>query len=140
MVLFLRSLACVIDYSLYWALCFAYVYRFGNETGDGYQVNGYGHVSLLFSAWLVWFPLSEFWFGKTFGKWTCDLRVVNVNGGPVSVGQSCLRRLLDPIDLGGLFGLVAFIVAKTNPLNQRVGDLVAKTRVIEESVSPHLAA
>jgi uncharacterized RDD family membrane protein YckC len=137
--LLLRSLASVIDYAVYGALCFAYVYRFGTQTDDGYQVNGCGHLFLLFSAWAVWFPLPEFWFGKTFGKWACDLRVVNLSDGPISLGQAFARRLLDPVDLGGFFGLVAFIVAKTNPLNQRVGDLVAKTRVIEEPISQPVA-
>jgi uncharacterized RDD family membrane protein YckC len=48
----------------------------------------------------------------------------------VSAGQAFLRRLFDPIDLLFSLGVVALVVAGTNPQWQRVGDLVGKTRVI----------
>ena len=77
------------------------------------------------------FPLAEALWGRTFGKWACDLRVVALNGHPVATGQAFGRRVLDPVDLLVFFGLVAFIVSKTNPLSQRLGDLVARTRVVD---------
>lgn len=63
-----------------------------------------------------------------------DLRVADLRGHPASAGQAFLRRLLDPIDLGTCFGVVGFIVAKTNPKAQRLGDLVAKMIVIERDL------
>lgn len=69
----------------------------------------------------------------TFGKWAVGLKVTGMKGGSVTFGQAFVRRLLDPIDLGTCFGVVAFIVAKTSPRNQRLGDLIAKTVVSEAS-------
>jgi len=59
--------------------------------------------------------------------------VVGLNNQAVTMEQAFMRRMLDPVDLLSFFGLVAYIVAKTNPLGQRLGDLVAKTRVVEEA-------
>ena len=44
--------------------------------------------------------------------------------------QSFLRHLLDPIDMS-LFGLVGIIIIKNSPESQRLGDLLAKTKVIK---------
>jgi uncharacterized RDD family membrane protein YckC len=128
----LRSIAVAIDYGIYLAIFYAYVRHFGSPTDTGYRVQGCGHFLLLVGLWGLWLPLPEVVFGRTFGKWACDLRVVNLNGGAITMGQAFLRRMLDPVDFFSFFGLVGFIVAKTNPLNQRVGDLIAKTRVIAE--------
>jgi uncharacterized RDD family membrane protein YckC len=130
---FLRALATVIDFAFCGGFFFAYARYFGVETNDGYQVSGCGHVLALIAAWVAFFPLSEGIWGRTLGKWTCDLRVVDLNNRPVTMGQAATRRLLDPIDLFAFFGLVAYIAAKTTPLHQRLGDLVAKTQVVEES-------
>ncbi len=128
----MRSIAIILDYGIYGAICFAYIRYFGSPTDEGYQVQGCGHISVLAAAWVVWLPVAEAIFGRTVGKWACDLRVVNLNGGAITMGQAFLRHVLDPVDLFSFFGLVGYIVARTNPLNQRVGDLVARTRVIKE--------
>jgi uncharacterized RDD family membrane protein YckC len=128
----LRVIAATLDYVIYFAIFFAYARYFGSPTDNGYQVQGCGHISVLAAAWVVWLPIAEAVFGRTFGKWACDLRVVNLNGGAITMGQAFLRHVLDPVDLFSFFGFVGYIVARTNPLNQRVGDLIAKTRVIAE--------
>jgi uncharacterized RDD family membrane protein YckC len=128
----LRAIAAALDYTIYGLIYFGYLRYFGSPTDEGYQVEGCGHLLALAGVWALWLPLPEAVFGRTFGKWACDLRVVSMNGGTVTAGQAFLRRLLDPVDLFFFFGLVGYIVAKTNPLNQRIGDLVAKSRVIAE--------
>jgi uncharacterized RDD family membrane protein YckC len=129
---FRRAVATIVDYGIFFAFTFAYVYQFGSETSEGYQVQGCGHFLALLFAWIVWLPLPEALFGRTLGKWGFDLRVMAADGRRASTSQSFLRRLLDPIDLLLFFGLVGYVVAKTNALHQRVGDLVAKTRVVDE--------
>jgi uncharacterized RDD family membrane protein YckC len=136
----LRAGATVGDYAVYWAFFFAYVRYFGAETEDGFRVSGCGHGLALVAAWVVLMPLPEAFWGRTFGKWACGLRVVGVDNRPVTIGQAFARRLLDPVDLLAFFGLVAYIVAKTNPLSQRLGDLVAKTRVVDEAEIASVAA
>jgi len=129
-----RSSAALIDYLIYFAFCTLYIYHFGSETGEGYQVQGCGHATVLLTVWIVCFPLPEAVFGRTLGKWGLDLRVLGIDGRRATAGQAFLRRAFDPIDLLPFFGIVAYIVAKTNAQHQRLGDLVAKTRV--DSVRP----
>lgn len=136
----LRLTAAVIDYTIYGVFFFAYVRYFGSPTADGYQVSGCGYNLGLVTAWVLWLPLPEAVLGRTFGKWACDLRVVDLSGLKITAGQAFLRRLLDPIDFFTFFGLVGFIVAKATPLNQRVGDLVAKTRVVADAQTDSGAA
>jgi uncharacterized RDD family membrane protein YckC len=124
----------VLDYTMIWVLTFAYTRYFGTPTEEGgYHVQGCVHVFALFAIWALALPIPEGVAGRTFGKWACSLRVTNLSGRSVTLGQAFMRRFLDPIDLMVAFGLVAFIVAKTNPLSQRLGDLVAKTLVVEDS-------
>jgi uncharacterized RDD family membrane protein YckC len=126
-----RALACAIDYGIFFAVCFAYIRIFGFETESGYQVQGCAHTLPLAVLWFALFPLPEAVFGRTLGKWGTDFRVVTLTNGPINIGQAIVRRLFDSIDLS-FFGLVGYLVAKSNPLNQRVGDLVAKTRVVPD--------
>jgi len=126
----LRTIAAAIDYAIVFALTFAYFRYFGTPTDEGYVLHGCTHLFAIPAMWVVLIPLPEGLFGRTFGKWACDLSVVDLYGRPITSEQAFLRRLLDPIDLLSMFGLVGFFVAKSNPLNQRLGDLVAKSRVI----------
>jgi uncharacterized RDD family membrane protein YckC len=128
----LRVTACAIDYATFFAFFFVYARCFGTKTDEGYTVSGCGHVLAMIAAWIVCFPLSETRFGRTLGKWGCDLRVISVNGEPLTMGQAFVRHLFDLFDLFFFFGLVGYFVASSNPMRQRVGDLVAKTRVIED--------
>ena len=56
------------------------------------------------------------------------VKVVRKNYSDGGVGASIVRHLFDIVDS---FFLVGIIVAATNPLRQRVGDLVAGTIVIK---------
>lgn len=87
------------------------------------------------------------WSGRTPGKWAMGLRVIQENGQPLSWWASALRNLLRvadtlPLlfvfqeDLGGLCllpiygpGMVAMFCT---PRLQRLGDLAARTVVIQE--------
>jgi uncharacterized RDD family membrane protein YckC len=128
----LRAAATLLDYGVLSALLFAYIRYFGEPLDDGgYQTSGCGHLLVVMVMWVAWLPLPEAVSGRTFGKWVCELRVVDAGGGRAALRQVLIRRLLDPLDLS-LFGLVGYVVAKNTPLAQRVGDLAAKTRVIQD--------
>lgn len=121
--------AWVVDHGIFFSLYYAYLAHFGTETEVGYEVSGCGAVWPVVGAWFLWFPLAEALFGQSFGKWSFGLRVIAVDGARITFGSAVIRRLLDPIDFT-LFGFVAFLVARNTPLQQRVGDLVAKARVV----------
>lgn len=67
--------------------------------------------------------------GATLGKMALGLRVVKVDGSPISWQESIIRNLLRIID-GLFFYLVGAILVWNSPLRQRLGDRAAGTVVV----------
>jgi len=80
-------------------------------------------------AWLAYFAGLESGFGQTLGKMVTDVRVVRLDGTRVDFIDCVKRHLLDAVEFQ-LFGLPAALIAKYTPTHQRLGDLVAGTRVV----------
>jgi uncharacterized RDD family membrane protein YckC len=79
----------------------------------------------------AYFIVMEATQGATLGKKALGLRVVKIDGTPISWSESLIRNLLRVID--GLFGyLVGAILIWTSPLKQRLGDRVAHTVVVKQ--------
>ena len=124
----LRFLAFIIDAVIYFSIFYFVAISFGvpNEEG-GYTVSGMPAFLLFLSSFLLW-PISETLFGQTLGKRFLDIKVVGHNEENISVTQAFLRfffGLVDYMFLSGVF------VAMSNDKNQRIGDLIAKTKVIK---------
>lgn len=127
----LRALAAAIDFTVFGAVFYSYVHYFGEPSEDGYAVHGCGHLLVLAIVWFVWLSLPEALWGRTLGKWACDLRAVDLSDQPITLGQAVLRHVFDIVDTS-FFGLIGLIAAKTTARSQRVGDLVAHTKVVDE--------
>ncbi len=82
---------------------------------------------LLMHAYYIYFESTS---GQTPGKKVLGLRVVNLEGGRITRRQAAYREMLRWY-LDGLFLFPAFIAMYSNPRRQRVGDILAKTMVIE---------
>ncbi len=89
------------------------------------------------------------WGGQSPGKKLLGIRVVSIDGSPVTITASLLRNLLRIADLGilplspmlYLFGLPAFITTLISRQNRRIGDFAAGTVVIlDRGVTPYGAA
>lgn len=131
----IRYVAIVIDYIIYFGLYWFMFYIFGetHTTSDGvihYDINGFPALAC-FAFWFI-IPMTEGFGGQSFGKLLCKIRVVKVNYDEAGVGQCIARHLFDMIDFFPFFGIVGLVVASNNPLRQRVGDLVAKTIVVQK--------
>ncbi len=92
-------------------------------------------VVVLFLAQWGYFMLFEgLWGGRTPGKRTLGLRVVQVGGEALSFRGAVLRNLLRAVDLqpapSGLAGLVSILATRRA---QRLGDLVAGTMVVQDA-------
>lgn len=129
-----RFLAGLIDYAIIYAFFFAFISAFGepNEEG-GYSVTGFlALVPILF--WFVFLVVIETIFGATLGNSIVGLQPKSLikNNGELSLGQSLKRHVLDPIDMFP-FGLLAIMTIKNTDRNQRLGDIWAKTIVVEAS-------
>jgi uncharacterized RDD family membrane protein YckC len=128
-----RFLSGAIDYVVICVFFFAYVMTFGEPNAEGGKtVTGLpGVVPVVF--WFCWLVLSESIFGTTLGHYINRLKVISIDGDKPTFSQSLRRRLCDPLEISWCFGLVAFILIKNTQLNQRLGDIWAKTIVVAKN-------
>jgi uncharacterized RDD family membrane protein YckC len=75
--------------------------------------------------------------GKTPGKAMMGIQVVNAEGRPPGIGRAALRSILWIIDDFPYIVpfLTGFITALTSQRNQRVGDMVASTFVVDKNAA-----
>lgn len=124
-----RAYAALLDYGLYVACWFVYIYVFGVPGLEGgYQVTGIRVLPLIL-LWLLLFPALEGWIGRTIGKGLLGLQVVESSGTDITFRRALKRRIIDPFDFGG-FGVQALIAAGNTSMRQRLGDLWAGTCVV----------
>lgn len=127
-----RFIAGFIDYLLVYGFFFAFVYLFGKPNDEGgYSVTGIlSLIPIIF--WFVLIVLTEVFLGATLGNSIAGLKPKSLtnNSGELSFSQSIKRHLFDPIDMFP-FGLIGIITIKNTDRNQRLGDIWAKTIVIE---------
>lgn len=81
----------------------------------------------LYGGYFVFFE--TLWQGQTPGKRLTGIRVISADGRPTGLAQATLRALLRPFD--DFFFIGAFLIALSRR-EQRLGDLVAGTLVIQE--------
>lgn len=127
-----RILAGLIDYILIYTFFFIFVFTFGEPNVDGeYTVTGLpALIPLIF--WGIITIGIEVSLGATLGNSIAGLKAIPKNGThrKLTFVESLKRHLLDPIDMF-FFGIIGIIVIKNTNLNQRIGDLWAKTIVVK---------
>ena len=91
-------------------------------------------ILLIFGFQWGYFNFFEWlWNGQTPGKRFLQLRVIKVDGSPVSGVDVLLRNLSRPIDTLGPMGLVGLLMIFVTRNAQRIGDVMARTLVIHET-------
>ena len=89
---------------------------------------------LIFGFQWCYFNLFEWlWNGQTPGKRLLHLRVIKVDGSPVSWIDVLLRNLSRPVDTLGPMGLIGLLMIFVSRKAQRLGDLMGRTLVIHET-------
>ena len=94
-------------------------------------------IFLVYWGYFVFFEMAT--NGQSPGKRRLKIRVVKIDGGPITFTDIAIRNLLRPIDgLGGyvLAGIVMFVTERV----QRLGDLAAGTVVISEQMPDYASA
>ncbi|MCL1668580.1 RDD family protein [Elizabethkingia ursingii] len=128
-----RIIAGFIDYSIVIVITAFYIYNFGKlDNEGGYTITG---VLALAPAilWFVYFIISEVTIEATLGHIIVGLKPVDYKTNkPITLRQSIIRHLLDPIDYFFFLGLIGVLVIYNSSSSQRVGDLLAKTKVIKK--------
>lgn len=95
-------------------------------------VGGVGALVFLL-AFVAYFVLFEgLGRGRTLGKMAMRLRVVMVDGTPVTFAAALFRNLLRPADFLPMFYVVGLVAVFTNARAQRLGDIAAGTVVVRE--------
>ena len=145
-----RSFALIIDYIilgstiiLLWILSAFLAFQLVPNFIDGEVINNLAQwiwaIQFLttFAIYVGYFVVLEtLWQGQTPGKKWTKIRIIRDNGKPERLPQAVLRALLRPID-DMLFIGVFFIVFSQQ--EQRIGDLVAGTIVVQEEQGAKLA-
>lgn len=131
-----RAAACLIDYTLIYALTIFYIVYFGEEDSSGqYSIHGFATL-LPVTLWFVYFVVAET-FGGTLGHRIFKLKVISMDRQPLTFGRILVRRLCDVVDISFCFGLIAFILVKNTQFHQRLGDIAARTQVVgKEDLAP----
>lgn len=86
-------------------------------------------VLTVFGLMVLYYTAFEGVLGFTPGKLIAQIKVVQSNGSQVGIPRALLRNLLRIIDMQVFCLLGAMLVWRT-PLQQRCGDLAAKTLVV----------
>lgn len=73
-----------------------------------------------------------FWSGRTPGKRSAGLRVVDLGGRPPGFKTSAIRNLMRLVDFLPISYLVGIIAILASSRNQRLGDMVAGTVVVRD--------
>ncbi len=105
--------------------------KFGEETPEGgYHTEGLKSLPILI-FWFLYFVLIEAYQGATLGHKALNLLVLNVaDRKSITLTQAFKRHILDFIDIF-YFGIPAIIAIKNTDKKQRLGDLWAKTIVVD---------
>lgn len=130
-----RFVAGLIDYIIIYGFTFFLSYTIGEPNNEGgTSLSGLpALIPIIF--WLIMTVGIESGLGATIGNSLVGLKAIPKNGTnrKLTFSESFKRHLLDPIDMF-FFGLVAIITIKNTEMNQRIGDLWAKTIVV--SIKP----
>lgn len=128
-----KVVATMIDYVVILAITVLYILTFGepNEEG-GKSVTGWSAL-LIVLPWFIYFIFTEWYFGATPGHKIVGLKVVSVDGSRLRFTQVFVRRFCDALEISWCFGLIAFILVLNSEQNQRLGDIAAKTLVIDKN-------
>lgn len=127
-----RILATLLDYVIFFTFFIYYLIYFGEKQIDGsYSVSGIKSLPVLI-FWIIYFIIIESSLKATLGHYLLNLKLIQIDNKEIEIKHSFKRHLLDFIDFSFL-GFPAFITIKNSENNQRIGDMFAKTTIIESS-------
>jgi membrane protease YdiL (CAAX protease family) len=115
---------------------YAAVPEIENETLTTGQQESAGIAALIaFSAWVNYMVFAEWRFGRTLGKVALGIKVIRLDGTPLSWNAALVRNLLRLPDL-----IAIFFTVPTSEHRQRLGDRAAKTVVMRWREEERVAA
>jgi uncharacterized RDD family membrane protein YckC len=125
-----KIFATLLDYSLVLIPAYIYILFFGYDNDKGGKtVDGFMALPIP-TLWFLYFVVVEAVYGATLAHQALYLRVTTLDRKEIGLTQALKRHLLDPIDI--LFwGIPGIIAIKNTDKHQRLGDIWAKTIVVD---------
>lgn len=155
-----RLLAYLIDFTVLLLFLYSMKYVLYNELLLNWEENAGLDILVISLPMLLYSFLTELWLhGQTFGKKLMAIRVISLEGGEPTFGQYLLRWITKffewPFLFGyiafsnanvlaysfitGLFGIAVVIIISVSNKNQRLGDMIAGTVVVNTKSALTLA-
>lgn len=104
---------------------------FGEQLPSG-GFSGNHLLYFFFGLWILLMVVTEILFESTIGNLVFGLKAVKLNGDKMNFWQPLIRHCTDLIDMWP-FGLVGILTIKFTNRNQRLGDILAETIVVERN-------
>lgn len=123
----IRAAALLVDTILLAVVGFTVAFGIFMVWGDG-PLAVHVAKSLNMSFQGLYFILFHYWWGQTIGKMTFKIKVVTVEGFPISMMTSIYRSLGEV--LSGLTLGIGYLMAGLRSDKRALHDLIAKTRVV----------
>lgn len=125
-----RIIATILDYALFLLSTYLYIMLAGQGNDEGGKtVNGLLALPIPI-AWLIYFVVIEACYGATLAHQALYLKVLTIDQKDIEWTQALKRHLLDPIDIL-FYGIPAIIAINNSDKHQRLGDMWAKTIVVD---------
>ena len=125
-----RIIATLIDYALFLIPMYMYIMYFGQDNSEGGRtVSGLMTLPIPI-VWFIYFVAIEACYGATLAHQGLYLKVLNADRKEIAWTQALRRHLLDPIDIL-FYGIPAIVAIKNSDKHQRLGDMWAKTIVVD---------
>jgi uncharacterized RDD family membrane protein YckC len=89
---------------------------------------------VFYLLFVMYFIVCEWRFGQTIGKRLCRIRVVAAHGGHVTLTGAVIRNIVRLVDGVSIVALIGLAVAMSTRRSQRLGDLIARTVVVSDTL------
>ncbi len=123
-----RIAAQLIDYLIYFAYILILIWI--ASTFDLFANSTFAFVILLIPMFIYPLVMEIVYDGQTLGKMLLKIKVVRLDGMPVSISNYLIRWLFVITDIRLFSGIIAVITIAVNGKGQRWGDMAAGTTVV----------
>ncbi len=129
-----RIPAYLVDFIIIVLIIGVYIYLIGSHDADGSITldHKYGKLEILLIAH-AYYIIQEYYWNKTIGKNLLGIYVRRADGARLTLKDVFIRNSTNTIELF-LFSFIALLAVLFSRNRQRLGDMLAKTVVVDKSL------